>query len=149
MHSAEGLALARAGNLQSAEAELRKAADLAPANEGCLVDLATVLAMEKKFDESTSYFRRALKINPHDVLARRYLGANLWQLHRYAEARQNLRILLNTNPNDPQALLLLGMVSENTGDYAAAAKMLASVPTLVRAQPESVAALARSYYHIG
>ena len=149
MHSAEGLALARAGNLQSAEVELRKAVDLAPANEGCLVDLATVLAMEKKFDESTSYFRRALKINPRDVLARRYLGANLWQLHRYAEARQNLRILLNTNPNDPQALLLLGMVSENTGDYATAAKMLASVPTLVRAQPESVAALARSYYHIG
>src|SRR5256886_8280703 len=41
------------------------------------------------------------------------------------------------------------MVSENTGDYATAAKMLASVPALVRAQPESIAALARSYYHIG
>src|SRR5437868_15181023 len=53
MHSAEGRALARAGNLQPAEAEPRKASELAPANEGCLVHLATVLAMPKNFDEST------------------------------------------------------------------------------------------------
>src|SRR5437016_10431263 len=140
---------ARAGNLTSADSELRKAVALAPGNAEFLRDLATVLAMEKKFDESTSYFQRALKIDPQDLVARRYLAANLWQLHRYAEARKNLRILLNANPGDPQALLLLGMVSENTKDYATAAKTLASVPTLVRAQPESIAALARSYYHIG
>ena len=149
MHSAEGLALAKAGDLQSAEAELRKAVALAPHNTGFLDDLATVLAMEKKFEESTSYFQRALKIDSRDLVARRYVAANLWQMHRYAEARQNLRILLNSNPSDPQALLLLGMISENTRDYATAAKALASVPTVVRAQPESIAALARSYYHIG
>lgn len=148
-HSAEGLALAKVGNLQAAEVELRKAADLAPANADFLEELATVLAMEKKFEESTSYFHRALKIDPRNAVARRYLAANLWQLHRYAEARQNLLLLLNANPGDPQALLLLGMVSENTKDYATAAKTLASVPTLVRVQPESVAALARSYYHLG
>jgi len=147
-HSAEGRALAKVGNLQSAEAELRKAVASAPGKAEFLRDLATVLAMEKKLDESTSYFQRGLKIDPRDFVARRYLAANLWQLHRYAEARQNLRMLLNANPGDPQALLLLGMVSENTKDYATAAKTLASVPTLVRAQPESIAALARSYYHI-
>ena len=118
-HSTEGLALAKAGNLQSAEVELRKAVALTPADAGFLENLATVLAMETKFDESTSYFQ------------------------------QNLRILLNANPGDPQALLLLGMVSENIRDYATAAKTLASVPTLVREQPESIAALARCYYHIG
>ena len=148
-HATEGLALAKAGNLQSAEAELRKAVALAPADAGFLENLATVLAMEKKFDESTSYFERALKIDPQDLVARRYLAANLWQLHRYTEARQHLRILLNANPGDPQALLLLGMVSENIRDYATAAKTLAAVPTLVRVQPESIAALARCYYHIG
>src|SRR3989440_11930816 len=148
-HSAEGLALAKVGNLQPAEAELRQAVALAPDNAESLRDLATVLAMEKKLDESTSYFQRALKIDPRNSMARRYLAANLWQLHRYAEARQNLRMLLNANPGDPQALLLLGMVSENTRDYATAAKTLGSVPALVRAQPESIAALARSYYHIG
>lgn len=148
-HSEEGLALANAGKLDSAEAELRKAAILEPRNAVFLRNLGTVLAMEKKFEESTSYFQQALKIEPGDLVARRYLAANLWQLHRYAEAKQNLQTLLRAKPGDPQTLLLLGMVSENMGDYPTAVKTLASVPTLVRAQPESIAALARSYYHLG
>jgi tetratricopeptide (TPR) repeat protein len=43
---------------------------------------------------------------------------------------------------------LLGMVSENMGDYATATRMLAAVPDQVREQPEAIAALARSYYHL-
>lgn len=148
-HWEEGLALANAGKLDLAEAELRKAVALKPTNAEFLRDLGTVLAMEKKFDESTSYFQRALKIEPGDLVARRYLAANLWQMHRYADAKQNLQTLLRAKPGDPQALLLFGMVSENMGDYATAVKALASVPTLVRVQPESIASLARSYYHLG
>jgi tetratricopeptide (TPR) repeat protein len=148
-HAQEGLQFAQAGNLQSAEGELRKAVTLAPENAEFLEELGTILAMEKKLEESTSFFEQALRIDPRALGARRYLAANLWQLHRYAEARQNLQTLLKAKPGDPQALLLLGMVSENAADYAAAAKTLASVQTLVRTQPESIAALARSYYHLG
>jgi len=148
-HAEAGLQFAQDGNLQQAEGELRKAVALAPRNAEFLQELGTVLAMEKKMEESTSFFERALKIDPQALAARQYLAANLWQLHRYAQAKQSLQILLKAKPGDPQALLLLGMVAENTGDYAAAAKTLASVPALVRAQPESIAALARSYYHIG
>lgn len=144
-----GLQFAQTGNLQAAEEEFRKAVALAPDNAGFLQELGTILAMEKKLEESTAFFEKALRIDPRALDGRRYLAANLWQLHRYADARQNLQTLLKAKPGDPQALLLLGMVSENTADYATAAKMLASVPTLVRAQPESIAALARSYYHIG
>jgi thioredoxin-like negative regulator of GroEL len=43
----------------------------------------------------------------------------------------------------------MGMVAENTRDYATAAKMLSSVAEEVRQRPESVAALARAYYHLG
>jgi len=141
--------LAQSGNLELAEEELRKVVALQPDNSEFLEELGTILAMEKKLVESTSFFERALRVDPGALAARRYLAANLWQLRRYAEARQNLQVLLRAKPNDPQALLLLGMVSENTADYATAAKTLASVPALVRTQPESIAALARSYYHIG
>jgi cellulose synthase operon protein C len=147
--ASKALQLAQSGNLQLAEDELRKVVALEPGNSEFLQELGTVLAMEKKLEESTSSFERALRIEPGALLARRYLAANLWQLHRFTEARQNLQLLLKAKPGDPQALLLLGMVSENTADYATAAKTLASVPTLVRVQPESIAALARSYYHIG
>lgn len=148
-HADTGLQFAQAGNLEQAEAELRRAVELAPANEVFLADLGTILAMEKKLEESSAFFKRALRRNPKDVTARRYLAANLWQLRRYPEAKQNLGILLKEKPGDEQALLLLGMVSENMKDYATAAKVLASVPALVRERPESIAALARSYYHVG
>jgi tetratricopeptide (TPR) repeat protein len=148
-HAEQGLALAQAGNVQAAEAQLRQAVLLAPEDISFLDELATVLAMQKKFEESSLYFQKALTIDPTDLLARRYLAANLWQTHRFVEARKNLQILLRAIPDDPQALLLLGMVSENTKDYATAARTLSAVPDLVRAQPESIAALARSYYHIG
>lgn len=111
-HLQRGLQQAKAGDLQSAEEELRAAVSLQPNNAEFLSSLATVLAMQKKFQESSSLFEKALKINPADWRSREYLAANLWQLHRYAEAKQNLRILLNTNPADGQAKLLLGLVSE-------------------------------------
>jgi tetratricopeptide (TPR) repeat protein len=148
-HADTGLRLAQAGNLESAEVELRRAVELEPSSEVFLADLGTVLAMEKKLEESSTYFERALRLDSHDVTVRRYLAADLWQLRRFPEAKQNLEILLEQKPGDQQALLLLGMVSENMKDYATAARALASVPALVRERPESLLALARSYYHVG
>ena len=148
-HAENGLRMAQSGNLQLAEEELRKAVAMAPANAVFLSNLGTILAMENKLEESTTFFQNALKLNSADLASREYLAANLWQLHRYAEAKEQLRIVLKAKPGDKQASLLLGMVSENTGDYATAAKMLSTVPELVRAHPESMGALARSYYRIG
>jgi Tfp pilus assembly protein PilF len=148
-HVERGLEFARTGDLQSAEVELRKAVELNRADAAALSSLATVLAIEKKFDESTVFFARALTINPGDLRSREYLAANLWQLHRYVEAKQNLKIILSANPTDAQAKLLLGMVSENSGDYDTASTMLAAVPELTRGHPEATVALAKSYYHLG
>jgi tetratricopeptide (TPR) repeat protein len=148
-HSDKGLQLAHAGDLAGAESELRAAAALAPENPEFLTSLATVLAMEKKLEDSTTVFRRALKLDPQNLTARRYLAANLWQLHRYPEAKQNLELILKQNSNDQASRLLLGMVAENMRDYGTAVKMLASVPAEVRKQPESIAALAISYYKMG
>jgi Tfp pilus assembly protein PilF len=148
-HLERGLQLAQEGELQSAEGELRTAVQLKPENAEILSSLATVLAIEKKFDESTFLFEKALKSSPSDLRSRRHLAANLWQLHRYPEAKQNLKIILKADPADSQAKLLLGMVSEKSGDDATAVTMLESVPDLVRSQPEAVVALAKSYYRTG
>jgi tetratricopeptide (TPR) repeat protein len=148
-HADAGLHLAQTGNLEQGEVELRRAVELDAHSEPFLADLGTILAMERKLEESSAIFERALKLDPRDITARRYLAANLWQLQRFPQAKQNLEILLKQKPGDQQALLLLGMVSENTKDYATAARALAFVPDLVRERPESIGALARSYYHIG
>ena len=148
-HLERGLRLAHEGNLEAAESELRQAVASAPADSEALTTLGTVLAMRHKLEESTEIFRRTLKINPTDLAARRYLAANLWQLHLYPEAKENLRFILARQPNDPRSRLLLGMVSENSGDYATGARMLESAPEEVKKEPQSIAALARSYYHLG
>ena len=148
VHADHGLQLAQSGDLQGAENELRQAIRLEPRNPEFLSTLGTLLAMDKKLDESSTLFRKALQLAPQDSTSRRYLAANLWQLHRYPEAKQELQTLLRQHPNDAAARLLLGMVSENSGDYGTAAKMLSSVPDEVSKRPESVAALARSYYQL-
>ncbi|HEV2492796.1 MAG TPA: tetratricopeptide repeat protein [Terriglobia bacterium] len=148
-HADRGLQLAQSGNLAGAETELRRAVEMAPNDSRYLTDLATILAMQKKLEESASFFSKALKIEPNDLTARRYLAASLWQLHRPEEARRNLEIILKAQPDDRSSVLLLGMVSEDLKDYATAARMLASVPDQVHQRPESIAALARSYYHLG
>src|SRR5271167_3847948 len=81
--ASQGTELIKEGDLPAAEIELRKAEELAPQDTAILGNLGTVLAMEKKFDESTSVFQRALEIDPTNVTLRRYLAANLWQLQRY------------------------------------------------------------------
>jgi cytochrome c-type biogenesis protein CcmH/NrfG len=147
-HADRGLEFARSGDLASAEIELRQAVKLEPNNPEFLGTLGTLLAMDKKLEESAALFHKALQLAPADYTSRRYLAANLWQLHRYSEAKRELETILREHPNDPHSRLLLGMVSENSGDYATAAKMLSSVPDEVEKRPESMAALARSYYHL-
>ncbi len=148
-HADKGLRLAQRGDLVQAESELRRAVQLAPGNPRFLASLGTVLAIEGRLEESTTVLERALRINPSDSTSRRYLAANLWQLHRYVQAKHNLEIILKEKPDDRPSRLLLGMVSENMKDYATAVKMLSSVPAEVRERPQSIAALARSYYRTG
>jgi len=148
-HWEQGLELAQTGQLQAAEEQLRTAAAMKPDNAEYLSSLATVLAMQKKFEESTAFFEKALRLNPADLLSRRHLAANLWQLHRYPQAKQQLERILRADPRDAQTKLLLGLVSEKTGDYSESSTLLSSVPELVRAQPEALLSLAKSYYRLG
>ncbi len=144
-----GLRLAREGDLKNAEAELRRAVELDPEDPEYLSDLGVILGMERKLEEADRYFEKALQLDPNNVVIRRDLAANLWQLYHLHEAKQHLERLLRIDPKDEQSILLLGMVSENLKDYARAAHLLGSVPSLVRERPESIAALATSYYQTG
>lgn len=148
-HAERGINLAQSGNLPAAEVELRRAVKLDPRNPQLLGNLGTVLAMEGKLDKSTPILKQAVELDPQALVLRQYLAANLWQLHQPAEARVQLQIILKAQPKNAQAILLLGMVSANLKDYAAAARLLASVPELVGQHPQSVAALALAQYRTG
>jgi superkiller protein 3 len=148
-HLQRGLDHARSGDLKSAETQLRLAAGLAPNDAEILAALGGVLGLEQKLDEAVTYLARALQLSPRDLVVRRNLATNQWQRGRLQEAKRNLQQVLETDSGDQQAVLLLGIVSENLADYSTALKLLESVPALVRARPISGAAMASSYYHTG
>jgi len=148
-HADRGLELARSGNLKGAESELRLAVRLSPNEPDYLAGLGGVLGMQQRREEADQYFEKVLKIDPGNVPVRRNLAADQWQLGRLQEATANLEQILRAKPHDPPTVLLLGMVAENSKNYAKAADFLGSVPELVKQRSESIAALGRSYYQTG
>lgn len=147
--AANAAAAVERGDLKTAEAELRKAVEVAPGDPALLTSLGGVLGMEGNLREANVYLSRAVKLNPRDPLLVRNLAANEWQLGRFQEARQHLETLLSANAGDKGAIFLLGMVCENEKDYAHSIKLLESIPDVVERQPEALVALASSYYHTG
>lgn len=136
-------------DLKTAEAELRHAVELAPRNPVYLGTLGAILGTEQKLEESNVYLEKALAIIPNDFATRRDLASNQFQLSLLQPAKENLERILKAKPGDATSVLLLGMVEEELKHYVHATKLLGSVPEQVRQRPESLAALARSYYHTG
>jgi tetratricopeptide (TPR) repeat protein len=148
-HAERGRQAIARGEVKAAEAELREAVRLAPQDAEYLALLGVVLGMQHKLQESDGYLEKALRFDPADAATRRNLAWNQFQLGRLAPARTNLERVLKQKPGDPQATLVLGMVEEERKDYPRAVHLLESVPDEVRQRPESIAALARAYYHSG
>lgn len=144
-----GAHLAQSGDLKGAEAELRRAVELAPRDVPALSALGAILGMEQRLAESNVYLERALAVDPADFAARRNLGSNQFQLGQLKPAKENLERACRQKPADKTATLLLGMVEEELQNYKRAIELLKSVPDQVREQPQSIVALARAYYRTG
>jgi tetratricopeptide (TPR) repeat protein len=148
-HADKGMRMLSDGNLQGAEAEFRLAVELDPQSGVYPGSLGAVLGMERKLVESNAYLERALDINPDDWASRRNLASNQFQLGQLQAAKENLERVRKAKPGDETVRLLLGMVAEESKDYRAAVAAFESVPDQVRQRPESMLALARSYYNVG
>ena len=148
-HADRGFELARTGDLKGAEAELRLSTTLSPNDADYLAGLGGILGLQQKLQEASQYFEKALKIDPSNLTVRRELATDQWQMGRLQEAAANLERILKAKPHDPPTVLLLGMVAENSKNYVRATELLGAVPELVMQHAESIAALARSYYHTG
>jgi tetratricopeptide (TPR) repeat protein len=141
--------LMQRGELKPAEAELRKAVDLAPRDAAALSMLGGVLGMQGRLEESSQFFKKALQLDPGNRDARRNLAVNQIQARRTSAAIGNLEVLLKTDPGDREAILMLGFAWEVAGNFARAVLYLEQVPDLVGQHPDHIAALVRSYYRTG
>ena len=135
-------------DLSKQEELLRREVRRTPQDPRAMAKLGAVLAMENKMQESVTWLEKALKLNPSDSDARRTLATNYWQMGQLEKARQNLEQILRAKPQDGWSTLLLGMVCEDLGDHARAARLLTAVLPRTRQRPEPILALARAYYQL-
>jgi tetratricopeptide (TPR) repeat protein len=140
-HASQGISLIKEGKLAEAEGELRAAVRAAPTVAIYRAQLGSVLGLEGKWKEALASFQKAVDLAPEDIKFRRETAAVQWQLGLMAPAEKNLQVVLTKQPNDAGSLLLLGLVKEKTGDYAAAAQLLDSQFGLVISNPERSVAL--------
>jgi tetratricopeptide (TPR) repeat protein len=148
-HAAKGKELLTQGDLPNAERELRQAVEIAPQEAEFLALLGVALGMQQKLQDSDVYLEKALRLDPADSATRQDLAWNQFELGELALAKANLERVLNEQPRNATAILLMGMVEEESQQFEKAVKLLTSVPDHVRQRPESLAALARAYYYTG
>jgi len=144
-----GISLARQGNLAEAERELRAAVSGGPSVAVYRAQLASILGLQGKWNEALVYFEQAVQLAPENIDFRRETAAVQWQFGLMPAAESNLQYVLANRPDDPGAVLLLGLLKEKTGDYAKAAELLYSQFAVVATQPERTVALFHSVVRSG
>jgi predicted O-linked N-acetylglucosamine transferase (SPINDLY family) len=86
------------GDLPGAANAFEKALEWRPADGPTLSNLASVLAMQGKFDDAIRVFTRALDLEPANFSTMENLGTALFSLKRFAEAEAWFRKALVLNP---------------------------------------------------
>ena len=132
-HASRAAQLVQAGDLKGAEAEMRQAVELSPKEAEYLIRLGLILTMQERPKVAAIFYERALKLDPNNQTVRRHLAGSQWQSGRLDAAEANLKLVLEANPRDPEALLMLGMVLLGAGRFpdaqAAAQKAAKAMPS--------------------
>jgi serine/threonine-protein kinase len=102
-HIAQGLVLSRVDfNFASAEAEFRRAVELAPQNPNATTNLATLMSTLGRFDEAVALGQRAIASDPLRNQSHYNVGLYLTGLGRYDEAEAALRKAIELQPQSTQ-----------------------------------------------
>jgi tetratricopeptide (TPR) repeat protein len=120
-----------------------------------LAERAARAREEGRLEEAVAAYRQALRQRPSWTEGLWYLGATLYELDRYAEAREPFRRLLALEPKAGPAHALLGLCLYQTGDYELALAHLrqaralgfAANPQLERVALYHLALLLNKYEH--
>ena len=115
---AYGAVLLEAGRAVDAEAELRAAIAIDPADGVACVRLGAALAQQGRMDEAIPQFERALVLRPDDLDAHRLLGQAYARSRQDARAVVHLGRVLEVVQNDPAVIGQLAVILVNSQDPA-------------------------------
>jgi tetratricopeptide (TPR) repeat protein len=125
-HSAQGGILMRIDfNFAAAEAEYRRALELAPQNPSVINSLATLMSVFGRLDEAVVLEQRAIALDPLRTAAHYNLANYLIVLGRYDEAEAALRKAIALQPQAAQnytSLAIIQILRGKPGEAVALAK---------------------------
>jgi len=110
-------------NLAGAEAEYRRALELAPQNPHTINDLAILMAELARLDEAVALPQRAIALDPLRSTFHYALAHFLVALGRYDQAEATLRKAIELQPTSAQAYAELAIIQILRGNPGAAAEL--------------------------
>ncbi|MDQ6911477.1 MAG: tetratricopeptide repeat protein [Verrucomicrobiota bacterium] len=115
-------------NFTAAEAEYRRALDLAPHDPGVLANFASLLAKLGRLDEAVALTQRAVALDPLRGITHANLAIYLIALGRYEEAEAAARKAIELQPKAPANYRSLALINILRGKPAAAVEFAKQVP---------------------
>lgn len=120
----DGVASFRAGNLQSAEQDFRRAITLKPDFAEAYMNLALVEERLGNTSAEIEALDTALRLKPGLRGANLFLGVALYHQDKFEAARQALNREIRVTPGDSHALMWLGIVDDACNDPETAVNVL-------------------------
>ena len=125
-HSALGQILVSVDrNAKGAEAEFRRAAELAPASADPKIGLSSIIGDFGQIEEAVELLQQAVRLEPLTTNAHFDLARLLTSLGRYDEAAQSARKAIELQPGGAGTWEMLALVEAKRGDGEAALKAAA------------------------
>ena len=111
-------------DLQKAEADFRRAIELAPENREARLELALILERSNRLQDAVPLFEGCLDDPLLVTRAQLGLAACLKALGDNARAKSYLQQAAKMSPGNPEVMRELGRTASESGDYAAASRFL-------------------------
>lgn len=112
------------GNFPEAEQRFREATEKAPQFASAYLDLGLAQVRQAKTEQAVESLKTAERLDSHLPGVHMFLGIAEYQLHRLDAAKADLQQEISAKPDNPEALLWLGIVDLAAGNPEAAVSPL-------------------------
>jgi TolB-like protein/Tfp pilus assembly protein PilF len=143
-HNALANVLQQQWDWAGAEAEYKRALELAPNDAGTYAGYALWLSCEGRTDEAVTWIRRARELDP-TVVTGGSVSWILFQAHRYDEAIREARSALAVQPDNAADMLSLGFALNANHQADEAVVVLQRALSLSKGSPAVEGVLIRAY----
>jgi len=112
-------------------------------------DIGVAYTRSEQLDKAAEFFRKAVRLKPDFLPARKNLATVLWFLNHKQESEREFQALVKLLPNDPAPRLYLGLAAYDRKQYADAIAHLEKAGALAMENPEVLPVLAEAYDRLG